>query len=71
MVVVSHSTGFLKPDSQELEAEYRTEIEAHGGRILTAQHALGGVGRAVRKKFGTYELDEIIANTFRVFRSGD
>ena len=70
VVVVSHSTGFLKPDSQELEAEYRTEIEAHGGRILTAQHALGGVGRAVRKKFGTYELDEIIANTFRVFGQG-
>ena len=70
VVVVTHSTGFRKPNFQELKPEHRAEIESHGGKILTALHALGGVGRAVRKKFGTYELDEIIANTFRVFGQG-
>ena len=70
VVVVTHSTGFRKPNFQELKPEHRAEIEARGGKILTAMHALGGVGRAVRKKFGTYELDEIIANTFRVFGQG-
>ncbi|MCK4364356.1 MAG: hypothetical protein KAW85_06105, partial [Candidatus Aminicenantes bacterium] len=38
--------------------------------ILTCQHAFGGVGRAVRKKLGTYELEEIIAYTLRIFGEG-
>lgn len=70
VVVVTHSTGFRKPNFQELKPEHRVEIETHGAKILTAQHALGGLSRAVRKKFGTYELDEIIANTFRIFGQG-
>lgn len=70
LVVVTHCTGFLKPDHQELKPAYRRLIEASGARILTAQHAFGGVGRAVRKKLGTYELDEIMAYTLRVFGEG-
>jgi len=70
LVVVSHSTGFLKPDHQELKPELRRKIEALGGRILTCQHAFGGVNRAVRKKLATYELDEIIAFTLRTFGQG-
>lgn len=70
LVVVTHSTGFRKPNFQELKPEHRAVIEALGGKILTCQHALGGVSRAVRKKFGTYELDEIIANTLRIFGQG-
>ena len=31
---------------------------------------LGGVGRAVRKKLGTYQIDEIIAYTLRIFGQG-
>ena len=34
------------------------------------QHAFGGVGRAVRKKLGTYEVDEIMAFTLRTFGEG-
>jgi len=70
IITVSHSTGFDRPDHQELEPRYRKRIEALGGRILTCQHAFGGVGRAVRKKLGTYELEEIIAYTLRVFGQG-
>ena len=60
----------VTPDTQELTDENRAAIEAAGGRILTCQHALGGVNRAVRKKFATFELDEIIAHTLRVFGQG-
>ena len=70
VVVASHSTGFIKPDFQQMKAEYRRLIEASGAQILTCQHALGGVGRAVRKKFKTYQLEEIIASTLRLFGQG-
>jgi len=70
LVVVIHSTGFLKPDYQELKPILRRKIETLGGKILTCQHAFGGVNRAVRKRLATYELDEIIAYTLRIFGEG-
>ena len=70
LVVVTHSAGFLRPDHQEFEPRYRKRIEEAGGKILTCQHAFGGVGRAVRKKLGTYELEEIVAFTLRIFGEG-
>jgi len=70
LVLVTHSTGFKEPNYQELTEENREAIEANGGRILTCQHAFGGVGRAVRKKLRTYELEEIVAYTLRIFGEG-
>lgn len=70
LVVVSHSAGFKEPNYQELTEENRKAIKASGARILTSQHAFGGVGRAVRKKLKTYELEEIIAYTLRIFGEG-
>ncbi len=70
LVLVTHATGFKQPNHQELTDENRAAIEANGGRILTCQHPFGGVGRAVRKKLQTYELEEIIAFTLRVFGEG-
>ena len=70
VVTVSHSTGFSKPDQQELTPENRERIEAAGAVVLTCQHALGGVNRAIRKKLDTYLTDEIIAHTLRIFGEG-
>ena len=70
VVVVTHSTGFLKPDIQQLQPDMRNRIEEVGAQVLTCQHALGGVGRAVRKKLNTYELEEIMAYTLRIFGEG-
>lgn len=70
VVVVTHSTGFAKPDHQQLKPGLREAIAAAGAKILTCQHAFGGVGRAVRKKLGTYELEEIVAYTLRNFGEG-
>ncbi len=70
VVVVTHSTGFNGPNIQELTEENRTTIEAAGGKVLTCQHALGGVNRAVRRKLNTYLTDEIIAYTLRTFGQG-
>ncbi|MFO7697271.1 MAG: pyruvate kinase alpha/beta domain-containing protein [Anaerolineae bacterium] len=70
VVVVTHSTGFAAPNTQELTVENRTAIENAGVRILTGQHALGGLNRAIRRKLGTYELDEIVAFVLRNFSQG-
>jgi hypothetical protein len=70
VIAVTHSTGFRGPNTQDLTPENRAAIEAAGGHILTCQHALGGVNRAVRKRLDTYQLDEIIAFTLRVFGQG-
>ena len=70
VVVVTHATGFPTPDVQELTEQNRAKILEKGGTILTATHAFGGVGRAVRRRFNTYQVDEIIAQTLRVFGQG-
>ena len=70
VIAVTHSTGFSGPDIQELDSENRRIIEYEGGKILTCQHAFGGVNRAVRRKLDTYQLDEIIAFTLRIFGQG-
>lgn len=70
LVAVTHSTGFSQQDVQELLPEQREHIERLGGRVLTCQHALGGVNRAVRHKLKTYQLDEIIAYTLRLMGQG-
>jgi hypothetical protein len=70
VIAVTHSTGFVRPNEQELTAENRAAILNAGAEILTSQHAFGGVGRAVRKRLDTYELEEIIAFTLRNFCEG-
>ena len=70
VVVVTHSTGFGGQDVQELTPENRERILNAGGKILTTTHAFGGLGRAIRRKLNTYQYDEIVANTLRVFGQG-
>lgn len=70
LIAVTHVTGFEEPNSQELTEENRERLEAAGVRILTSTHALGGAGRAVRKKLGTYQVDEIVAYALRLFGQG-
>lgn len=70
VVVVTHSAGFKGPNIQELQAEHRRTIEEAGAKVLTCQHAFGGVGRAIRRKLGTYQVDEVMAFVLRTFCDG-
>jgi hypothetical protein len=70
LVVVTHQYGFSEPNTIELTEENRRRIIANGAKLLTTTHALGGIGRAVRRKFDTMQIDELIANTLRIFGEG-
>ncbi len=70
LIAVTHVTGFSRPNVQEMKPSARKQLETIGVTVLTAQHAFGGVGRAVRNKFGTYQVDEIMAHTLRIFGQG-
>ena len=70
LIAVTHSAGFKQPFNVELDEKLRRDIEANGAKLLTTTHAFGGVGRAVRKKLATYQVDEIIAYTLRTFGQG-
>jgi len=69
-IIVTHSTGFNNPNEQEMPEETKKRLEDMGATVLTCLHSFGGLGRAVRKKFSTYQLDDIVANTLRVLGEG-
>lgn len=70
IIAVSHETGFREPNHQELPEDVRQELISKGITVLTCQHAFGGIGRAVRNKLSTYQVNEIIAYTLRTFGQG-
>ena len=70
LVVVTSVTGYARPDEVRMRPEHRSMIEANGGRVVTAAHAFGGVGRAIHNKFGTIQADEVVASVLRLFSEG-
>jgi hypothetical protein len=70
IIAVTHVTGFANPNEQELSEADRKRIIDMGITVFTGQHAFGGVGRAVRNKLATYQMDEIMAYTLRTFGQG-
>ncbi|MCK5561765.1 MAG: hypothetical protein KAJ51_14285 [Thermoplasmata archaeon] len=71
LIVITHSTGFREVGKQQLAPESRDKLEKLPNvHILTTTHAFGGVGRAVRMKLGTYQVDEVIAFALRTFGQG-
>ncbi len=70
VIAVSHVAGMREPDVQEFTEENRKIVESKGGTILTTTHAFSGVSRAMRSKFNTYVIGDIIASTLRIFGEG-
>lgn len=70
LIVVTHVTGFKEPNAQEFLPTNRLAIEENGGKILTTAHAFGGFGRAVHRRFGAIQVDEVTANVLRLFGEG-
>jgi len=70
IIVVTHVTGMRQPDVQEFAEENKKIVEAKGGIVLTTTHALGGLSKAMRKKYDTFVLGEVIADALRIFGQG-
>jgi hypothetical protein len=70
VIIVTHSFGFREADQQELLKDNMDKIVNNGAKILSTTHAMGGIGRSIRRKFGAIQYDEIIANTLRLFGEG-
>jgi hypothetical protein len=70
VIVVTHVTGMRQPDDQEFDEKNKKLVKAKGGTVLTATHALGGLSKAMRNKYNTFVLGEIIAGALRVFGQG-
>jgi len=70
LIVVSNVMGFSQPNQIRMTGENRAVIEAGGGKILTTGHAFGMLGRAVNKKFGAIQVDELIAHVLRLIGTG-
>lgn len=70
VIVVGGVYGFIEPNRVAMTAENRAFIKEHGGQVLFAGHAFGMLGRAVNKRFGAIQVDEIIAHVLRLFSAG-
>jgi len=70
LVCVTHHVGFRKPGEHEMTPESRQELAGQGVQLLTTTHALAGVDRAARVKFGGMYPPEIMAETLRMFGQG-
>ncbi len=70
IVSVSHQAGFNKPGICEMSKETETFLRKNGVAVYTGTHFFGGLGRAIRLKFGGLEPEEVTANTLRIFGEG-
>lgn len=70
VIIVTHETGLGEPNMNEFPEDIRRQIQEKGGTVITVTHAFGGLSMAMRKKFNTHVIGDIIANTLRIFGQG-
>ena len=70
IIAVTHVAGYANPNEKDMSDEKHAELEAKGVKIVTTAHAFGGVGRGVRTKLNTFQVDEIMAYTLRMLGQG-
>jgi hypothetical protein len=70
VIFVSHTAGFREADKDEFSQEVRENVEKMGAKVLTTTHAFGGLSRAMRQKWETPGLGDIVASTLRTFGEG-
>ncbi|MDP6156610.1 MAG: pyruvate kinase alpha/beta domain-containing protein [Candidatus Thermoplasmatota archaeon] len=70
IVAVTHSTGFIKENYQELELSVHKKIEEKGIKILTSVMPFHSWNDHYRKRSGAVVPTTIIADTLRLFGQG-
>ena len=69
VIVVSTAPGTRKP-GQALTEENRRIIEAAGFPIFIGTHAFAGISRAVKRRFETVQVGDLMADTLKIFGEG-
>lgn len=70
VIIVTHAHGFRAANVQEVPEETLAAIRQAGGIVFTGTHTFAAIGRAIRKKYQTYQSDDIIASALRIFGAG-
>ena len=70
LVVVASVMGFKEPNKSSMLEKNRAIIEGNSGKIICSGHAFGMLGRAVNRKFGVIQVDELIAHVLRLICVG-
>ncbi len=70
IIAVTHSTGFVRENYQELESSVAKKIEEKGIRILTSVMPFHSWNDHYRKRSGAVMPTTIIADTLRLFGQG-
>ncbi len=70
LIVSAGMMGFTEPNVHRMVEENKEKMEADGAKIFYHLHSFGGLGRAVKQRFGPIQVDEIIANVLRLFSQG-
>lgn len=70
LVMVTYHAGFCGGDSASFTPSRREELEKKGVKIVMSSHALSGVSRSFRQKFGGVSIPEIVAESYRRISQG-
>jgi len=70
LVVSAGMMGFREPNNHRMEPDNRKKMEENGAKVFYHLHAFGGLGRAVKQKFGPIQVDELIAHVLRLLSQG-
>ena len=74
VIVVTHTAGFREANTQEFTEENHRAVEAKGGILYTATHALGGIQRSLAPPGApsppSQAIGDIVAMTLRTFGQG-
>ena len=70
LIMVTYHAGFYGGDSISFTPSRKEELEEKGVKIVMGSHALSGVSRSFRQKFGGVSIPEIIAESYRRISQG-
>ena len=70
IIAVRKHFGANEMNVQAMGKEDEEYLKENNVGIVTATHVFGGINRAIRKAYGTWEIDEIISGVLRIFGVG-
>lgn len=70
IVVVTYHAGFGGGDEVSLSASREEELRLQGAIVVRSLHALSGISRSFRERFGGVSIPEIVAESFRRISEG-